>query len=275
MATPTSLFFRRKFSGKGLRLYALLALTALPLAARGHDFWIEPEKFHVAGGEQVPLRLYVGQQFKGESVLYAPESFERYVYAGPGGERKVPGNLGDDPAGSVSTKEPGLYIVGFHSKKFDITFDSFPKFEEYLTTEGLERNLQVAKKRFSLSNAVLEIYSRCAKSLVKVGDGAGSDRALGFPLELIAETNPYGGQRKFSARLLYRGKPLEGALVVAFTKQSPLDKLKVRTDKDGRAVLDLNKPGVWLINCVHMIPGSLLSRADWESFWASLTFELP
>ena len=103
-------------------------------------------------------------------MLYAPESFERYVYAAPtGAERTVPGQLGDDPAGRVPTKEPGLYIVGFHSKKYDLAFDSFPKFQEYLETEGLERNLEVSRKRFAARKSIGEIYSRCAKSLVKVG----------------------------------------------------------------------------------------------------------
>jgi uncharacterized GH25 family protein len=63
--------------------------------------------------------------------------------------------------------------------------------------------------------------------------------------------------------------------VVAFNKQAPLDKLKLHTDKDGRVVFRLNKPGIWLITSVHMMPRPLLSRGDWESFWASLTFELP
>jgi hypothetical protein len=29
---------------------------------------------------------------------------------------------------------------------------------------------------------------------------------------------------------------------------------------------------MWLVKSVHMIPGA---KADWESYWASLTFELP
>jgi len=32
---------------------------------------------------------------------------------------------------------------------------------------------------------------------------------------------------------------------------------------------------VWLVKAVHMIPLPKDGDADWESFWASLTFELP
>jgi hypothetical protein len=34
-------------------------------------------------------------------------------------------------------------------------------------------------------------------------------------------------------------------------------------------------PGVWLIKCVHMVEAGWFSRADWQSLWASLTFDAP
>jgi uncharacterized GH25 family protein len=76
-------------------------------------------------------------------------------------------------------------------------------------------------------------------------------------------------------QLLYQGKPLAGALIIAFNRDRPMEKLKLRTDADGRVRMTLARAGVWLVTSVHMTPASLLSRADWESLWASLTFELP
>lgn len=158
-----------------------------------------------------------------------------------------------------------------------MTFDSLAEFEKYLTDEGLERNLALASKRWKLGRGILEVYTRCAKSFIKAGNPAvpWSDHVFGFPLELIAESSPYTSDkdRALRVRLLYRGKPLEAALVVAFNKSNPQEKLKRRTDKDGRATLPLTQNGIWLVTSVHMIPAPLLSRADWESFWASLTFE--
>lgn len=271
-------FCRRQFNGKALGASALFALlTFFTASAWAHDFWIEPQTFHPAVGGTAPLRLLVGQQFKGEAALYVPDQFERYIYVGPNGEHKVEGTIGDDPAGAVPTPQAGLYRIGYYSKKFEVTFNSVDDFEKYLNLEGLERNLALAKKRASLRSGILEIYTRCAKSFVNAGNSSApfADKPLGFPLELLAEKNPYSGEHTLPLRLVYKGKPLEGALVVAFNKQSPLDKIKVHTDKDGRATIQLDKPGVWLITSVHQIPTSLLSKADWESFWASLTFELP
>ncbi len=170
----------------------------------------------------------------------------------------------------------GFYTIGYLSKKFDLTFEDFGKFEEYLKLEGLERNLDVAKRRFKIRKGILELYTRCAKSLVKVGEASGPiDRVLGFPIELVAETDPYGPDKKLRVRLLYRGKPLEGALVIAFNTKDPETTQRIRTDKDGHAEIELNQPGPWLLNAVHMIPTGILSQADWESYWASLTFERP
>lgn len=266
---------RRKFSGKALPLSAVFLLFALHNGdAAAHDFWIEPENFQAAAGATVPLRLFVGQDFKGEPVLYAPDLFERYIFVGPNGEQPVRGTLGDDPAGAVTATRAGLYTVGYQSSKFDLTFDSLEKLEEYLKMEGLERHLPAARQRFKVRNGALEIYSRYAKALMRVNGGGGEfAHVLGFPLELIAQTNPYGGESRLRVQLLYRGKPLEGALVIASNKRDPTNKQRIRTDKDGRATVAVDKPGVWLVNAVHMIPAGLLAKADWESFWASLTFE--
>jgi len=32
--------------------------------------------------------------------------------------------------------------------------------------------------------------------------------------------------------------------------------------------------GVWLIKSVHMVRASFFAREDWDSYWASLTFEI-
>jgi len=39
--------------------------------------------------------------------------------------------------------------------------------------------------------------------------------------------------------------------------------------------LGLPRPGVWLVKVVHMVPAPKDTGADWESLWASLTFEIP
>jgi len=254
-------------------LAALLLLPAAPVAA--HDFWIEPASFRPAVGSKVPLRLFVGMDFAGATTVYLPDTFERYVAVGPDGEKHIPGVLGDDPAGHFVVTRPGPYIVAYRSTHFTVTFDALAEFEQYLEKEGLERIRTLHAFGPPRGKVIRELYSRSAKALVLAGKPAATaDRALGLRLELIAEKNPYLAAR-VPVRLLYEGQPLEGALVVAFNKAEPLKKLKARTDKDGRVQLEFMRPGIWLVTSVHMFPASAKSGADWESVWASLTFERP
>lgn len=256
---------------RGLLMAALLAAPP----ALAHDFWIEPSIFRPVPGTSVALRLFVGQEFKGDSVPYFPQKFERYIAAGPAGTQAIPGVLGDEPAGALTPGAPGLYAIGLQTKPDSVSFDTSEEFEQYLLKEGLERNLALHKKRRQPGKKIQETYFRCAKSLIVAGaSGNDADRVLGFPLELIAETSPYRGAG-LRLRLLYKGKPLSGALVIAFNKAEPLAKLKARTDDNGRVEFVLPRSGVWLVTSVHMIPASFFSRYDWNSLWASLTFERP
>lgn len=75
--------------------------------------------------------------------------------------------------------------------------------------------------------------------------------------------------------LVYEGKPLAGALVVAMNRDEPEKPISARTDKGGGVLLALPRGGVWLVKAVHMVPAPAESGADWESLWASLSFEAP
>jgi uncharacterized GH25 family protein len=274
MDLPVTTKFRAQFMRNSRHLLiAALLIMAWPAAA--HDFWIEPQAFRPKPGTAVGVRLFVGQDFKGDSVPYFPQKFERYIVNGPAGTQPIPGVLGDEPAGTVTPVAPGLYVIGLHTKPDSVSFDTPEEFEQYLLKEGLERNLALHQRRHKAGKKIEETYFRCAKSLIAAGAvGEETDRAFGFPLELIAETNPYL-TRTLRLRLLYQDKPLSGALVVAFNKAEPLAKLKARTDDNGRVEFILPRSGVWLVTSVHMIPASFFSGDDWESLWASLTFERP
>ena len=49
--------------------------------------------------------------------------------------------------------------------------------------------------------------------------------------------------------------------------------LKSTTDSQGVTQFKLERDGLWLIRLVHLIPSSV-DYSDWESYWASYTFEL-
>ena len=154
-------------------------------------------------------------------------------------------------------------------------------FESYLREEGLER--VIARRAADGESALpgLEIFSRNAKAmLVAPGAEAASRtptwrRPVGLTLELVPETDPRRptAEGRFAVRLLFRGRPLPGALVKALPKDGHERLLSARTDAQGRVRFALAEPGIWLISAVHMIDAPAASGARWESLWSSLTFE--
>jgi uncharacterized GH25 family protein len=261
-----------------LGLAAVLALLAGP-SLRAHDFWIEPSAFRPAIAQRVAVRLRVGQELKGDPVPRDLGLLKRFVLVGPAGETAVAGVPNTEPAGFLSIPAPGLYTIVYTSNREPVQLDA-KKFNDYLSQEGLDSIRDLRAQRGQSEAPDREVFSRCAKALILAGGGeaaAGWNRALGLRLELVPEANPYTlpGGGVLPARLLYEGKPLAGALVTAFTKNHPEQKVSARSDAKGRVALKLDHPGTWLVKSVHMIPAARESGADWESFWASLTFEVP
>lgn len=261
---------------RGLLLWALCALAAPALWA--HNFWIEASTFTPAPGQRLAVRLRVGQELKGDPVPRDPSLMKRFVAVGPSGEATVPGVPNTEPAGFESFPSPGLYTIVYDSTRFPVALDG-AKFEEYLGQEGLEKISAARARQGKSAAAAKEVFSRCAKALLAVGNGGtgpGWNRVFSQRLELVAEKNPYtlAGGGELPVRLLYEGKPLAGALVMALQRDRP-DKVTARSDSRGRVTLKLDRPGFWLIKAVHMIPAPPDAGADWESFWASLTFVLP
>ena len=251
---------------------AALALTAGPAAA--HDMWIEPSIFLPDAGEILSIRLRVGQGLIGDPIPRDPQLVRDFVVDEAGTRKPVVGRDGGDPAGFVRAGSPGLLVVGYqsHPSVVELTAD---KFNQYLREEGLETVAATRARQNQSGASTRDQYTRCAKTLILAGTadpGAVADRRLGFDLELIAEKSPYGSAGDVPIRLLFHNRPLAGALVVAINRLHPAEKMTARTDASGHVQFRFAGGGMWLVKAVHMVPASDGARADWSSYWASMTF---
>jgi uncharacterized GH25 family protein len=260
----------------------LHALTVVAVAVCGarlhaHDMWIEPATFAPDAGQVVGVRLKVGQDLMGDPLPRDPRLINEFVVHDAAGRQPLVGRDGSDPAGFFRIAAQGLLIIGYRSNPSAIE-QTADKFNQYLKEEGLDA-IAALRARKNLTGAkARELFSRCAKSLVVSGSPspAQGDRALGFTLELVTEQNPYAlnAGQELPVRLLYEGRPLAGALVVAMNRLHPSEKLTARSDEAGRVRFRLQKSGMWLIKAVHMVEAPAGADADWVSYWASITFEL-
>jgi uncharacterized GH25 family protein len=263
----------RKASSHCVALVAAPLLFGAGSIATAHEFWVEPSTFSLAAGARLDVRLCVGDGLESWPVPRNERRIERFETIGRSGKVPLPGIDGADPAGIARLQMPGGYIVAFESKH---TLANMPaeQFSAYLKEKGLEQILMLRERRGESQRRARDAYSRHAKALIRVGESKEEliDRAIGLKLEFIAEPERPGDERSF--QLLYEGKPLANALVTATLLGAAANDLHARTDKHGRATLNQQAAGAWRIDAVHMIKARDAVTADWESLWASLTFEL-
>lgn len=254
------------------RALGVVSLLLCTLSATAHDLWIEPSNFRPAVGERLGVALRVGQNLAGDPVPRIPPLIDRFVLDGT----PIGGQPNADPAGVAVIVRPGPQWIGYQSKAYPVTLDA-AKFESYLKEEGLERVIAARKKNGQSAAPGRERFYRCAKSLLEVA-GKGSDvtQPVGFTLELVPRKNPYAlrADENLPLTLLFRGKPVGNVLVIAMRKGAAQRAVRARTDAKGHVTLPLDDDGFWLVKAVHMDAAPAGSGVDWESWWASMTFEL-
>ncbi|MDX2179171.1 MAG: DUF4198 domain-containing protein [Bryobacteraceae bacterium] len=222
----------------------------LPLLLLAHDLYLMPERFVVKPGETIRIAVHNGDSFPESD---GPPSLPRLRGAGPNvrldGKRAV---YDAKAVGSVLHVRTIPNFLSLESKKF----------ANYLRSEGLTQIPSGDKPS-------RELYSKYAKTILRTGL-ADFAQTAGLAIEFIPQSDPSTG--KFRVVVMLHGRP-EGNLAVSLMGAG-YDKRIGRTAPDGSISVTVPKPGVWKLHTVAMKPAHDKSQADWESFWASLTFEV-
>jgi uncharacterized GH25 family protein len=116
--------------------------------------------------------------------------------------------------------------------------------------------------------------------LTTEGSNEFHSRPTGLAMEIVPEISPYDLKvgADLPVQVLLRGLPAVDVQVeTSLASGGSPTKTTVlgRTDKAGRIVIPHVSTGKWRIHAVSMEQCKDTSVADWESSWASLTFELP
>lgn len=244
-----------------MRRWTGLLLVFAAATVEGHDFWIEPSTFRPKRGELIAISLRVGQDFIGDPIVRSGSLIETFVARDPSGERRINGFENRDPAGYMHSVRPGVIVVGYRSKpsRVDLSAEAFARF---LREEGFSP---------ATPQAHTETFSRFAKAVLLSEGDIPANIDFGWRFEIVPES-ALSGAEPLRVRVVFEGKPLAGALVTAIHRDDPRARVALRTDRAGVATLPLQKDGVWLIKTVALI-SPRAGRKEWETLWASLTFE--
>ncbi len=261
-------------------LIAILLTFLFATNAFAHEFWLEPANFWLRSGERADIKLFVGDALKEpEERAYQAgktESFDMIASEGTYDLRSLTENDAK-PIMTFSSQTPGTYMLSMARNWSSIKLDA-AKFEDYLREDAMEYIIADRKKRGESDNEGRERYSRFIKTLIQVGDNrtAVPKTRIGTKIEILPLDNPYtkkvGSDLKLQA--WFNGRPLALKTIFADNRDgTDVKSQQVATDEQGRFTVKLNRKGLWLIRTVHMQRCEKnCVDADWESFWAALTF---
>lgn len=259
------------------------------MSTAAHEFWVTPSAWIVQPGQRATLLVNVGDQFPSANSYTTPERIEVIRLVGPGSDTRIPPPYRrekDSLAADVNVpKAPGTYI-GVVVVKPRVGEKSATAFQQHIAHQGLADVAAYRAAHGENGKAVRERYSRYGKTLLRVGthgDGTHVTKPLGLKIELVPDVDPTTLQSgsKLRLRLSLDGQPAANALVGAINAASNAKPeewpLRARTDANGEVELRLSESGAWLIRAVRSVrrtgeTGEL--AADWESYWASLSFHL-
>ncbi len=266
-------------------LIAASALSLFAAVAGAHEFWLSPSRYRCVAGDTLAIDARVGTGFRGESSPFAPTHTEQLLLHGAGAQDlKRAGVNGAFQWARWVAADGGGALVTYQSTFKPIQLEA-KAFDAYLKLEGLD-SVVTARARFgSWAGPGRERFARCAKLWIAGMDAQRATRPAGMPLELIPLDVP-GTRPDLRVRLLWCGRPLAGALVRAWVQRLDAGEVpvgvgsrdsvgaivSVRTAADGSARVPVPRHGEWLVNAVHMVPSAARGVADWDSYWASLTF---
>lgn len=279
-------------------LAALAVLTVVIVtAARAHTMFLKLDSFFLEPNSTAMVVLINGDFDNSENAIARDRMLDVSV-VGPGGVVHPPESAWRDSAvfhwspDSVDTAVltfetggPGTYLIGVSTAARVITL-SAEDFNEYLVHDGITDVIDRRAAAGTTNDEATERYSKHVKALVQVGDARSGQWAheLGYPVEFIPLSNPYelGRGDELQVRFLRAGRPVPDQLVYANYEDhhghdeagEHVDAVTTRTNADGVATIPLSGTGRWYVRTIHMVETTSEADVDYESNWATLTFQV-
>ena len=258
----------------------LLALSILAPPLVAHDLYILPERFFAAPNQAILAGFHNGDSFPQSEVSPKLERVRDTNLISVSGLATMHNLKIDGKRATATAMAPA-------TGEFFLTIRTIPnilrsepaQFLSYLKEEGFSQVIEWRTSHGETQKPARERYSKYAKSLLIAGTTDGFfNHQLGFPIEIIPESDPYKAKpgQALPIRVVFKCKPASGLQVEIAWADEGQTKTTIagRTDERGRIAILLDKPGLWRVHTIKIEPCVDPAVADWESTWASLTFEL-
>ncbi len=261
---------------------AVLLCASLLVTTRAHDLFLKPDSYFLQPNSKALVRLLNGSFRASENPVARDRMVDVSIVNGAGG-RANPSAADWRDEGKIAllnlqTGEAGTYVGGVSTKPREFALKA-AQFNNYLLHDGVPDILAERKKNNELAKDVHERYSKHIKAIFQVGNARTDSfkTALGYPVEIIPQQNPYAlnAGQTLEVLCVKDGQPLAGQFVLAGRELNgkELAAPGVRTDQHGIAHIALKGKGKWYVKFIHMTVVND-SQVNYESKWATLTFEV-
>lgn len=237
-----------------------------------HDFWLEADRYTAPPGKEIAIDWRIGQGFLGETLVYLPFNAERVELWSAGGSRNLSPRFAGKPAIKVPAPDSGTAIVVTVSPKFDLSYDTWGEFRDFVDHERIPFSLPTAN-----AGSVDEQYQRFAKILLSAEGALWQDQRLGLRYEWVIRRT---SDQSLSAQLFFDAAPAVDHSVKVYRKgpqqsAETVEPVFYRTDEQGRVrISDLSSAERVLFNAVHL-EREPAKPSPWQSYWASTSLQMP
>jgi uncharacterized GH25 family protein len=258
-------------------ILVMFFMLALVMQGRAQEFWMHAGKFNYKQGERLEVSFKIGETFIGEAWDVKRDQIERLTLRRNTTSVDLRDSLveGNKNNLNILLKSEGTHFITVQLVSASIE-RSADEFNVHLKEYGLDEILEERRNSNTLSMAAKESFSRYTKLLFQVGTKLDDTykATTGFPVEIIAEKNPYslriGDAVRF--KILFDGKPMFGVRAKVWNRyQNRTTIQNIYTEKDGTFEARISNPGPWMVSVVRMT-SSKTPGADWQSYWSSLVF---
>lgn len=258
--------------------FLVISFLTIISSILAHEFWLSPVKYIYKRGEKINVRFFVGENFEGLNWKGNKENIRslKLYYGGVNDDlsKYISDNRGDSI--ELTMLDEGTNLIAFNSTNTFIEIEA-PKFHEYLLEDGLLNAIEYRKENNETECMGREFYQRCAKTLIQVGTKKDNTNLLAteLPIDIIPFTNPYTLKHKDSlkVKILFNEEPVSNSLVkIWHHTNGKTIKTDLTTNVSGEVKFPVITTGKWMVSIVKMIRLENDPRAQWQSYWGSLTW---
>jgi uncharacterized GH25 family protein len=254
------------------------SLFALFTFLSAHEFWLNPDKFIYRRGEKINIKFLVGENFEGENWKGNKEKIQSLKLYYGGVSDDLSKYISDETGDSLQLAQldEGTNLIAFNNTNTFIELEA-GKFNEYLQEDGLTDAIGYRNLNNETDSMGRELYQRCAKTLIQVGNVKDKtfSVATGMPVDIIPLFNPYLLKNNDSLRvkILFQKQPLANALIKIWHRDNEhTAKTDLIADAKGEIIFPVSISGKWMVSTVKMVKLRNDAKADWQSYWGSLTW---